>query len=349
MLYNKSRVLYGLDKAKIEIRKKNVCILVEGNTDLIMVHQHGFENAVAVSGTALTLYQLNILKRYSDNLLIAFDMDAAGQTAVKRGIDLAQNQGFNIKVVVLPEGKDPAEIISKNPFKWEKALGNAKTIYDFYFHNAFLGKDPKNPEAKKEIAKILLPVIKRIPNKIVQTHWIQELARKLNIKEEIIEAELKKTKAEPTHPEEITKSLSPKIENKKSRMNLLEERMVILILKSRSCLDFVQKKKITEFSPQFREILFKLKKDPCFSHRSKDPETDDFFNYLLLKSEIETQIEEKDIVSEVLCCLKEISSIKIKDRLDQLSQDIKTAEQQKNQKKIEQLTQEFNRTAKEKC
>ncbi|MBZ1348598.1 MAG: hypothetical protein KYQ20_02490 [Candidatus Nealsonbacteria bacterium] len=132
-------------------------------------------------------------------------------------------------------------------------------------------------------------------------------------------------------------------------MNLLEERMVILILKSRSCLDFVQKKKITEFSPQFREILFKLKKDPCFSHRSKDPETDDFFNYLLLKSEIETQIEEKDIVSEVLCCLKEISSIKIKDRLDQLSQDIKTAEQQKNQKKIEQLTQEFNRTAKEKC
>ncbi len=352
LLYDKSRVLYGLDKAKTEIRRKNACILVEGNIDLIMVHQYGFENAVAVSGTALTSYQLNILKRYSDNLLIAFDMDAAGQTAVKRGIDLAQSQGFNIKVVVLPEGKDPAEIISKDPKKWEKALDSAKTILDFYFETAFAKFDKTKPDGKMEISKALLPAIKRIPNKIVQAHWIQELAKKLNLKEETIEAELKRTKIEPGYIEEITQpsfSRGPEIKNKKSRMDLLEERIVSLILKSPSCLGLVQEKKIIEFSPQLKKILFNLKKDPNFSRKNKDPEINDLLNYLLLKSEIETQIGEKEIASEVQRCLKEISSMKIKDKLDQLSQDIKTAEQEKNQKKIEQLTQEFIQTAKEKC
>jgi len=145
LIYDKSRILYGLDKAKVEIRKKESCILVEGNTDVIITQQAGWENAVATSGTALTPFQLKILKRYSDNLLIAFDMDLAGETATKRGIDLAQTQGFNIKVVRLPEGKDPAETIAMNPNQWEKAINSAVSILDFYFETAFAKADPKTP------------------------------------------------------------------------------------------------------------------------------------------------------------------------------------------------------------
>jgi len=351
LIYDKSRILYGLDKAKVEIRKKESCILVEGNTDVIITQQAGWENAVATSGTALTPFQLKILKRYSDNLLIAFDMDLAGETATKRGIDLAQTQGFNIKVVRLPEGKDPAETIAMNPNQWEKAINSAVSILDFYFETAFAKADPKTPEGKKEISKILLAPIKRIPNKIEQSHWIQKLAEKLEVKEEDVEEELKKVKLEEEiyglEPEE-TINLPHK-----TRKELLEERLLTLILKTPQNIDLVNGEKIFYFSPQAQEVLNKLREN-------QTPDSE-FFNYLSLKADIEevaetsshlpprsrSAIEEKEILSEIQFCLKEIQSLEIKKKLDQISQEIKKAEEEKDLEKIEKLIQEFNQRAKE--
>ena len=338
LLYDKGRILYGLNRAKVEIRRKNVCILVEGNTDLIMVHQYGFENAVAVSGTALTPYQLNILKRYTDNLLIAFDMDLAGQTAAKRGIDLAQSQGFNIKVVVLPEGKDPAEIISKDPKKWEKALEDAKTILDFYFYGAFLGKDLKNPEAKKEIAEILLPIIKRIPNKIEQAHWIQKLAEKLGVKEEAVQAQLKDTKTKEVE----VGSVYIKEEKKstllsKSRKDILEETVASLILKNPKKLNLIEEEFFSYFSSRFQVIFTDFKKGRLL----KDT---DFINFSFFAGD---SLEERDIDydTEIKVCLNEIKRLEIKNRLDEISQNIKKAEQTCDFKEVDNLTRNFNKLA----
>jgi len=336
LLYDKSRILYGLDKAKVEIRKKDGCILVEGYTDVIMAHQAGTQNVVATSGTALTPSQLKILKRYTENLILGFDMDVAGDTATKRGIDLAQTLGFNIKVLRLPEGKDAAEIIAKNQKEWETALLQPKSILEFYFESAFLGRDKNSPEGKKEISKIILPVIKRIPNKIEQSYWVGELAKKLQVGDEDIETELKKVKIEGysdaygLEPEEI--------ENlpQKSRRELLEESLVALIIKTPQNIEIIDEKILSLFSPQTREILVKFKK-------RETPESD-FYNYLCLRAEVE-EIEEKDIAPEINNCLKEIKSLEIKNKLNQISKEIKKAEEEKDVKKVDGLTGQFKDTA----
>jgi len=343
LLYDKSRVLYGLDKAKLEIRKKDNCVLVEGYTDVIMVSQAGSGNVVATSGTALTPYQLKILKRYSENLLTAFDMDIAGDNATKRGIDLAQARGFNIKVITMPQDSDPADIISKNPQDWEKLVGEAKSILDFYFKTAFDSADPKTPEGKREISKILLPVIKRIPNQIEKSSWIQRLAKELQVREEDIIEELRKVKLDEEvyglEPEEIINL------PQKSRRELLEERLLIIILKAPQNLNLIEENKFCDFSPKARTILTNLKKGKDSHSKKMSPEVEDYFNYLSLKAEIE-EIEEKDIKPEIQLCLKEIQSLEIKNKLGEISQGIKKAEEEKDSPKIKKLLGEFDSKSK---
>ncbi|MCJ7786793.1 DNA primase, partial [Patescibacteria group bacterium] len=360
LLYDKSRVLYGLNKAKGEIRKRDSCILVEGYTDVIMVSQAGNANVAATSGTALTPYQLKILKRYSENLLTAFDMDIAGDTATKRGVDLAQDRGFNIKVITMPQASDPADIISKSPKDWEKLVGEAKSILDFYFKTTFALSDPKTPEGKREISKILLPVIKRIPNKIEQAFWIQELAKKLEVKEESVEEELKKTKDLPSvysGSEEGSEGKENLLElKKKTRKELLEEQILTFILKSPENLDLIAKKEISFFSPQISQILTYFKKSqdfPALSSFHGTPrqikalkknlplELIDLINYLSLKAEV-GELDLPDPKEEFKNCLKEIRILEIKNKLGQFSRNIKKAEEEKDLPKIKKLLGEFN-------
>jgi len=333
LLYDKSSVLYGLDKARVEIRKKDFCILVEGYLDVILSHQAGFENVIATSGTALTTSQLKILKRYSENMLTAFDMDIAGDTATRRGIDLAQVGGFNIKVVTMEEGSDPAEIISKNSESWGKLVSTAKSILEFYFETAFSKFDKQNPEGKKEISKLLLPVIKIIPNKIEQSYWIQELSKKLEIKEEIIVEELKKAKLgkRESEVEEEKIVLQPK-----SRKELLEERLAFLIIKYPQMIKVINSEILPNFSQKIQEV---------FAHFSNKQELSsdgtEFMNYLSLRAEIE-KIEEKDAEMEVELCVKETCSLVAKDKLESLTKEIKKAEEAKDFEKTNILIKEFN-------
>jgi len=192
-VYDKSRILYGLHGAKTEMRKRDDCILVEGYTDVILSSQEGIMNIVATSGTALTPYQLKILSRYTKNLILGFDMDIAGEAATRKGIDTAQSQGFNIKIISLPEGKDPADVISKKSSKWQGLIESAKNIIDFYLQQTFQRFDKKTLEGKKDISKLLLPFISRIQNKIEQDHRVKELAKELDVKEETIWKEVEKT------------------------------------------------------------------------------------------------------------------------------------------------------------
>jgi len=168
---------------------------------------------------------------------------------------------------------------------------------------------------------------------------VNELAKKLEVKEEVVEQELKKVRLEE-YPEvlgiekEEAKSLPIK-----SRRELLEERLAILILKSPQSMDLLAEY-LDRFSEPVRDVLDKLKK--------KSKISSDFYDYLALRADVE-EIEEEDIVPEIQCCLKEITTMETKGKLGEISQEIVTAEEEKDWKKVERLTKEFNQLAKQKC
>ncbi len=184
-VYKKSMLLYGLDKAKAEIRKTTLAVIVEGNMDVVSSHQAGITNVVAASGTALTLEQLTLLKRFTTNLAIAFDQDAAGGAATLRGLDLARQQDFSIKIITLPPdaGKDPDEACKKDPALWKQAIASATSIMDWVYARAFARHPEGSPESKRAIADEVLPELARIMHPVERDAWTKRLAQDLGVSE----------------------------------------------------------------------------------------------------------------------------------------------------------------------
>jgi DNA primase len=193
--YKKSLVLYGLDKAKGDIKRKDLAVIVEGNMDVVTSHQYNVTNVVASSGTALTGEQLNLIKRFSSNLAIAFDADAAGNAATIRGLDLARSQDFNVRVITLPPdaGKDPDDAIRKDVEIWKTAINDALPVIEWLYRNAFRSHDQSKPEEKKKVAAAILPEFRRITNAIERDAWITRLSRDLGVSEDALREELRKS------------------------------------------------------------------------------------------------------------------------------------------------------------
>lgn len=238
VVYDKSRIIFGLDMAKMEIKKEDLAIIVEGQMDVITAHQHGYKNVIASSGTALTNEQIAIIKRYTSNLALAFDMDDAGSIAAMRGIDAAMRADMNISVVELPEGKDPDDCIRKNPDLWQKALADAKQMMQYYFDKTLAKLNLAEVQDKRQGAKILLPIISRLKNEIEQSHWLKKLSELLDTKEEFLREALEKPRdtEEKTFNESTIKQITPV---RKSREEKLSELVLALLIKSPALVEYV--------------------------------------------------------------------------------------------------------------
>lgn len=193
-VFSKSQALYGLDRAKDSIRKKDYAVLVEGPLDLLLSHQAGIINTVASSGTAFTHEHLERLKRLSNRIILAFDGDSAGERAAERASELALSMGLEVKVADTPESSDPAEIIERDPNVWKDVLRNSLPAVEFFF-----GKLEKREKDSRKLGKLIekkiLPMIKLVGSAIEQSHFVSMLAKRTGIKEEMIWADLKKVKA----------------------------------------------------------------------------------------------------------------------------------------------------------
>jgi len=196
MLFNKSEVLYGLDKAKDSIRKKNYAVLVEGQMDLVLSHQAGVDNTVASSGTAFTQGHLERLRRLSPRIILAFDGDAAGEKAAEKSSALGLSLGMEVKIAELPEGKDPADLVRESPDTWKDVLRRSVTAIEFFLMRSIAGEsDPRT--LGKVIEKRILPLVALVQSAIERSHFVSEIAKRTSIREEVIWEDLKRVRISP--------------------------------------------------------------------------------------------------------------------------------------------------------
>lgn len=191
VIYNKSEILYGLYFAKGDIVKYNECLLCEGYTDVISMHQAGIQNVVSSSGTSLTKEQVKLVSRYTKNLTILYDGDAAGIKASFRGIDLILEEGLNVKVVLFPDGEDP-DSFSKSRSSAELSAYLAANKQDFISFKAsiLLADGGNDPILRAGLIKDIVHSVSLIPDQITRSVYVQQLAQQFDISESIVQSEL---------------------------------------------------------------------------------------------------------------------------------------------------------------
>lgn len=182
-LFHKSRILYGFDKAKQSIRKHNFAILVEGQMDLLMSHEAGWGNTVAVSGTAFTPEHVTLIKRMTENLVIALDADQAGIKAAGKAARVALQGGMNVKVAQLPAGSDPADLILKEGVEaWRTAIRDSKDIITFLL-DVLYAHAPERDKFRRNVEAVVLPFLGDVQSPIAREQYVREIARRLNVSE----------------------------------------------------------------------------------------------------------------------------------------------------------------------
>ncbi len=203
-LFDKGRLLYGLDSARKSIRAQDQAVIVEGYLDVIILHQAGYTNTISPMGTALTEDQLRMLKKYTHRIILALDADAAGQKATLRGLQLAREamdketdlvldvHGLlrqesrlqaDIRVTTIPEGMDPDEVVLRDPAEWKTILDTAKPLVIHVMDALAEGQDLQDPKVKREIAASIIPLIEDVPSLVERDTYRQRLARLLKVDE----------------------------------------------------------------------------------------------------------------------------------------------------------------------
>ena len=242
-IYDKSRVLFGLNKAKQAIRSNDLAIVVEGQMDVISCHQHGFKNVVASSGTALTAEQVSLIKRFTSNIALLFDMDQAGQLAADRGIKEALAQEMNLKIIVLSAGKDPSEALNSSPADFKRSVEAAKPMLEYYYEKTVAGLDLANLDNKRLVRSKMFSMIALVANKTEQGFWLKKLSEDLGFfeadaREEFVKSLAgQKTFLSGSNPAAAALEALAPVEI--SREDRLAERMLALMIKFPDYVNYV--------------------------------------------------------------------------------------------------------------
>jgi DNA primase len=230
--YRKSRALYGIQLAKQAMKAADFALLVEGNMDVVASHQVGISNTVAVSGTALTTEQLSLIRRYTENLRLFFDMDGAGQAAARRSAELALQAGMNVWIVAIPEGKDAADIAKESPEALYEAVERPTLALRYFLDRLLERYDRHAPDGKRLIAQGYLNLLRFVSQPIDRAYWVKKLAEALEVEEGILLGVLQKLPASEGSSERQAAPAAPLPDQSafRKRSELLRRKMLSLML-----------------------------------------------------------------------------------------------------------------------
>jgi DNA primase len=345
-IYTKGRNLFGLHLAKDSIREFDFAIIVEGYLDFIMPFQAGLKNMIASLGTALTIEQARLLKRYTHNVVMVYDGDAAGEIAALRNLDVFIEEEMNVKVVSLPQGFDPDSFVRKFGISaLKEKIKGAQNIFDYKLKVLKTRYNIKEIEEKAKIAAEILPTIKKIKNAILKAEYIKKLAEELKVAEQFILEELKRIKLDM--PYQGLERVAPK---KELKINPTEKLLVKLMLEETALINQMRESlEPADFQDarlaRIVSIMFDL------VAQGKHIEPSHLMNYLdeegitqvigeamFLPEDLSGQDKEKLIQD----CIKRLKHERIKLKRHHLHEQIKTAQDTGDEETLERLMQEFH-------
>jgi DNA primase len=344
-LYDKSRILFGLDKAKLEMRRRDSCLLVEGNMDAIMAWQAGAANVVATSGTALTSQQLRMLSRYSTNLSICFDADQAGQVATRRGIGLALSQNFTISVLALtdPSCKDPADYVAAHGEEFSDVVASAKPVLQYYYDSAVAAYDPSSAQSKKSIVASMGPLIKRLTSKVEQSHWIGQLAVLLRTDPKNVQADLATIRddiaayEQGAEPSATSRQLPADIPAERP-LDAVSQELLALVVKEPSLLPQAQEVPAELLDVRVAEVL----KRPELLAKDAEHEYRHFVDVAFMRAgDLWDGWSQEDLKAELATVVIRLKERDLKVRLRELAQAVQQAETAHDGPKIKDLLEQF--------
>jgi DNA primase len=219
-IFDKGSVLYGLDRAREDVRQQSTAVIVEGYMDVIAAHQHGFRNVVASMGTALTDRQATLLQRFADRVVLAMDADAAGTAANLRAIQVVataaqrparsattgrdEPRSLEIRVLALPHGKDPDELIRADIEAWPRAVATARPVVDHLIAVVSAGLDLAEPRDRSTLVADVLPAVAEVGDPVLQAHYLQRLSRLARVSEDALRRQMpRRTRPSQRHPSTV--------------------------------------------------------------------------------------------------------------------------------------------------
>jgi len=260
-IYNKSFAIYGLSQSKEAIRANDRVVVVEGNMDVLALHNAGFENVVACSGTALTELQVRQLSRLTKNITLCFDGDEAGISATLRAIELAGNSDAKVDVIALRGAKDPDELLSKGKDAWNKAVKSAKYAPDFVIYYGKQKYDTNSAPGKKQFTRFIMPMLRNLSDDIEIQHYVKKVAQIVDSTEESIKKLLSSDDQRPLLANSTVTDAEPQASARKlSLQEKQEQELLELCLAYPVTLPALKDIKLSQTTELHRNIFKSLKK-----------------------------------------------------------------------------------------